>query len=60
MLDSIEKTSINTKKMINEIYYLMGKMKKSLKENKDINFYSKDLLEILFSHPYTKIEFVEK
>lgn len=60
MLDAIEKTSINTTKMINEIYYLMGKMKKSLKENKDINFYSKDLLEILFSHPYTKIEFVEK
>jgi filamentation induced by cAMP protein fic len=60
MLDSIEKTSINTKKMINEIYILMGNMKKSLKENKDIHFYSKDLLEILFSHPYTKIEFLEK
>ena len=60
MLDAVEKTSINTTKMINEIYYLMGKMKKSLKENKDINFYSKDLLEILFSHPYTKIEFIEK
>ena len=60
ILDAIEKTSINTKKMINEIYILMSNMKKSLKENKDINFYSKDLLEILFSHPYTKIEFVEK
>ena len=60
MLDAVEKTSINTTKMINGIYYLMGKMKKSLKEDKDINFYSKDLLEILFSHPYTKIEFVEK
>jgi hypothetical protein len=46
--------------MINEIYILMGNMKKSLKENKDIHFYSKDLLEILFSHPYTKIEFLEK
>lgn len=60
MLDAVEKTAINTTKMINEIYILMGKMKKSLKENKNINFYSKDLLEILFSHPYTKIEFVEK
>lgn len=60
MLEAVEKTSISTINMINDIYILMWKSKKFLKENKKINFYSKDLLEILFYHPYTKIEFLEK
>ncbi|MDD2871348.1 MAG: Fic/DOC family N-terminal domain-containing protein [Candidatus Gracilibacteria bacterium] len=57
MLDAIEKTSINTMEMINNIWDLMGKTKKSMKE-KIPKLYSKDLLEIIFSHPYTKIEFL--
>jgi hypothetical protein len=37
MLDGIEKTSIETIELINDI---------------------KDLMEVLFTHPYTKIEFL--
>lgn len=57
LLDAIEKTSINTMEMINNIWDLMWKTKKSMKE-KIPKLYSKDLLEIIFSHPYTKIEFL--
>ncbi|UFX82744.1 Fic family protein [Candidatus Absconditicoccus praedator] len=57
MLDAIEKTSIDTIKMINNIWTLMGNTKKSLKDNLP-KIYSKDLLEMIFSHPYTKIEFL--
>jgi Fic family protein len=57
MLDSVEKTSIDTMEMIQKIWELMWKTKKSMKE-KVPKLYSKDLLEIIFSHPYTKIEFL--
>lgn len=57
MLDAIEKTSIDTMEMIKSIWDLMWKTKKSMKE-KLPKIYSKDLLEIIFSHPYTKIDFL--
>lgn len=57
MLDAIEKTSLDTMEMIQAIWNLMWKTKKSMKE-KLPKLYSKDLLEIIFSHPYTKIEFL--
>jgi len=57
MLDAIEKTSLDTMEMIKSIWDLMWKTKKSMKENLP-KIYSKDLLEIIFSHPYTKIEFL--
>lgn len=57
MLDAVEKTSIDTMNIIKEIWNLMWKTKLSLKE-KLPKIYSKDLLEIIFSHPYTKIEFL--
>lgn len=57
MLDAVEKTSLDTMEMIKDIWELMWKTKKSLKE-KLPKVYSKDLLEIIFSHPYTKIEFL--
>lgn len=57
MLDAIEKTSLDTMEMIKDIWALMWKAKKSMKE-KVPKIYSKDLLEIIFSHPYTKIEFL--
>ncbi len=57
MLDAVEKTSLDTMQMIKAIWDLMWKTKKSLKE-KLPKVYSKDLLEIIFSHPYTKIEFL--
>ena len=57
MLDIVEKTSIDTIQMVQDIWDLMWKTKKSLKEELP-KIYSKDLLEIIFSHPYTKIEFL--
>ncbi len=57
MLDAIEKTSLDTIEMIKSIWDLMWKTKKSMKERLP-KIYSKDLLEIIFSHPYTKIEFL--
>lgn len=57
VLDAVEKTSIDTIKMVNDIWNLMWKTKKSLKQNLP-KIYSKDLLEIIFSHPYTKIDFL--
>jgi len=57
MLEAIEKTSIETINKINWISELMQDAKKELKA-KLPKIYSKDLIEILFSHPYTKIEFL--
>ena len=57
MLDIVEKTSIDTIQMVQDIWDLMWKTKKSLKEELP-KIYSKDLLEIIFSHSYTKIEFL--
>ena len=57
MLDGIEQTSLETIELINGISDLMHKAKTDIKE-KLPKIYSKDLVEILFIHPYTKIEFL--
>jgi len=57
ILDGIEQTSLETIELINSIYTLMNKTKNLIKE-KLPKIYSKDLVEILFMHPYTKIEFL--
>jgi len=57
MLDGVEKTSIETTCLINDISDLMKETKYTIRE-KLPKIYSKDLIEILFSHPYTKIEFL--
>lgn len=57
MLDSVEQTSLETIELINNIYKLMNKTKTAIQE-KLPKIYSKDLVEILFIHPYTKIEFL--
>lgn len=57
ILEAIEKTSLETINKVNWIYKLMKDTKVEVKE-KLPKIYSKDLIEILFSHPYTKIEFV--
>ncbi len=57
MLDGVEQTSLETIELINDIYVLMHKTKTEIKE-KLPKIYSKDLVEILFMHPYTKIEFL--
>ena len=56
MIDGIEVTSRETIDLIIKIRELMMTYKNRLRDN--YKFYSQDLLNNLFKHPYTKIEFV--
>jgi Fic family protein len=56
MIKGVEQTSKDTIKLIVEIKSLMTDYKNQLRSN--YKFYSQDLLNNLFKHPYTKIEFV--
>ncbi len=57
MLDGVEQTSLEAIKTVNGIESLMKETKYKLRE-KLPKIYSKDLLEVIFSHPYTKIDFL--
>ena len=56
MLVGIEQIALETIELIKEIKDLMLKFKNRLRDN--YKFYSQDLLNNLFKHPYTKIEFI--
>lgn len=57
MLTGVEVTAKDSIRLINEINILMESTKEKL--SKELaRIYSKDLLELLFSHPYTKISFL--
>ena len=59
MLSAVEETSTITIKIINEIKALLLQYKHRIRsEHKKI--YSQDLINAIFSHPYTKIEFLER
>ncbi|MCH1429128.1 MAG: Fic family protein [Chlamydiales bacterium] len=58
MLDAIEQTSRQTVKLVRGIRDLMREFKVRLR-NELPRIYSQDLLNNLFRHPYTKIEYVE-
>jgi len=57
MLDGVEQTSLETIELVNNIKTIMDDTQEIVKE-KLPKIYSKDLIEILFMHPYTKIEFL--
>lgn len=57
MLDSVEQVSKETIVLITKIKALIFEYKNLLRSN--YKFYSQDLLNNLFMHPYTKIEFIE-
>ncbi|MFK5891369.1 MAG: Fic/DOC family N-terminal domain-containing protein [Flavobacteriaceae bacterium] len=57
MLDGIEQISKETIILIGKIKDLIFEYKNLLRNN--YKFYSQDLLNNLFKHPYTKIEFIE-
>lgn len=57
MLDAVEQTSKDTILLVNEIRGLMLQYKHGIRE-KLPKIYSQDLINNLFRHPYTKIEFV--
>jgi len=56
MIDSVEKTSIDTINLIRQIKNLMQDSKTELRDG--YKFYSQDLLNNLYKHPYSKIEYV--
>ena len=58
MLDGIEKTSRQTSSIIRQIGTIMLDYKHRIRSNH--KFYSQDLLNNLFYHPYTKIDFLVK
>ena len=58
MLDAVEQTAKETILLIGKIKELMYEYKNLLRTN--YKFYSQDLLNNLFKHPYTKIGFIEK
>ncbi len=59
ILDGIEKTSIQTVQLINDIKNSMQHHKQKLRSELP-KIYSQDLLNNIFRHPYTKIEFIIK
>jgi Fic family protein len=58
ILKGVEITSRQTILIIQKIKELMQKYKHDIRKN--FKFYSQDLLNNLFRHPYTKIEFLER
>ncbi|WP_298367585.1 Fic family protein [uncultured Lutibacter sp.] len=58
MLIGVEKTAKETIVVVNNIKKLMGEYKIEIKSK--FSFYSHDLINILFKHPYTKIDFLER
>ncbi len=58
MLDGVEQISKETIQLIGKIRELIFEYKNLLRDN--YKFYSQDLLNNLFKHPYTKIGFIER
>jgi Fic family protein len=58
ILDGIEKTALQTTRIIKQIKDLMLSQKRQLRDELK-RIYSQDLLNNIFRHPYTKIKFVE-
>lgn len=56
MIDGVENTARETISLIGQIKLLMAEQKTHLRDN--YKFYSQELLNNLFEHPYTKIEFI--
>lgn len=59
ILDAVEKTAIQTISIIKGIKQIMQSYKNITRENLH-KIYSQDLINNLFKHPYTKIDFVVK
>lgn len=58
MLDAVEETAMQTSFIIREIKKLMGLHKQKIRSELP-KIYSQDLINSLFKHPYTKIEFIK-
>ncbi len=58
MLKAVSSTAKHTTILIEGISHLLAKQKQLIR--RDYKFYSQDLMNNLFSHPYTKVAFLEK
>ena len=58
MLTAVEQTASQGVGTIREIKALLLDVKRRIR--KDYRFYSQDLINNLFSHPYTKIDFIRR
>ncbi len=58
MLKGVEETAIETLRLVEGIRMLMAAIKRQMRD-KHPKIYSQDLLNDLFRHPYTRIEFVQ-
>ncbi|MDQ8003841.1 MAG: Fic family protein [Pedobacter sp.] len=58
MLDAVEETALQTSYIIKEIRKLMVVHKQKIRSELP-KIYSQDLINSLFKHPYTKIEFIK-
>lgn len=58
IIEAVKQTSKQTITLIKNIQQLMLEYKHLIRDN--YKFYSQDLLNNLFQHPYTKIEFIER
>ncbi len=59
MLDAVEKTAVQTIKTIKGVNALMQTYKKRIREEQP-RLYSQDLLNNLFRHPYTKVNWLQQ
>jgi len=59
MLRGVEETAIETLRLIEGVRTLMADMKNRLRAEYP-KLYSQDLLNNIFRHPYTRIEFVQQ
>lgn len=60
ILEGVRETSYQTIRLIEEIKSLMLSHKRLIREEAPVNVYSQDFLNVIFSHPYTKIDHVRK
>lgn len=58
MLKAVSTTAQHTTKLVESIGQLLIKQKQEIRDKH--KFYSQDLMNNLFSHPYTKVAFLEK
>jgi Fic family protein len=58
LLKGIEQTAAHTIRLIEEIKQLLQKQKHEIRNN--FKFYSQDLINNIFHHPYTKVAFLER
>jgi len=58
MIQGVETTALHTQQKVGQIKSAMMELKNVLRHN--YKFYSQDLLNHLFNHPYTRIEYVQQ